>query len=61
MHFLPKANPLYEQISADKVVIPEILEKLGKGHFTGYLSHTAEGFEAFCEGSKLDISNCVSV
>jgi len=52
MHFLPKANPLYEQISADKVVIPDILDKLGKGHFTGYLSHTAAGFEAYCIFAK---------
>jgi hypothetical protein len=52
MHFLPKANPLYEQISADKVIIPEILEKLGKGHFTGYLSHTAPDFEAYCIFAK---------
>jgi hypothetical protein len=52
MHFLPKANPLYEQISADKVVIPDILEKLGKGLFTGYLSHTCEGFEAYCIFAK---------
>lgn len=52
MHFLPKANPLYEQISADKVVIPDILEKLGKGHFTGYLSHTAPGFESYCIFAK---------
>jgi hypothetical protein len=52
MHFLPKANPLYEQISADKVIIPDILEKLGKGHFTGYLSHTALGFEAYCIFAK---------
>jgi hypothetical protein len=52
MHFLPKANPLYEQISADKVVIPEILEKLGNGHFTGYLSYTSTGFEAYCIFAK---------
>lgn len=52
MHFLPKANPLYEQISADKVMIPDILEKLGKGHFTGYLSHTSAGFEAYCIFAK---------
>jgi len=52
MHFLPKANPLYEQISADKVIIPEILEKLGKGHFTGYLSHTVAGFESYCVFAK---------
>jgi hypothetical protein len=52
MHFLPKANPLYERISADKVVIPEVLEKLGKGGFTGYLSHLAPGFESFCIFAK---------
>lgn len=52
MHFLPKANPLYEQISADKVIIPDILEKLGKGHFTGYLSHSAADFEAYCIFAK---------
>lgn len=52
MHFLPKANPLYEQISADKVIIPDILEKLGKGHFTGYLSYTATNFEAYCIFAK---------
>src|SRR5512133_34671 len=52
MHFLPKANPLYEQISAEKVIIPDILEKLGKGHFTGYLSHTAADFEAYCIFAK---------
>ena len=52
MHFLPKANPLYEQISADKIVLPDVLEKLGKGGFTGYLSHTAPGFEAFCVFAK---------
>jgi hypothetical protein len=52
MHFLPKANPLYEQISADKIVLPDVLEKLGKGGFTGYLSHTAPSFEAFCIFAK---------
>jgi hypothetical protein len=48
MYFLPKANPLYEQISTDKVFLPELLEKLAKGHFTGYLNHTAPGFESYC-------------
>ena len=48
MHFLPKANPLYEQISADKVILPDILVKLAKGLFTGYLSYTAPGFESYC-------------
>jgi len=47
MYFLPKANPLYEQISTDKVLLPDLLEKLAKGHFTGYLNHTAPGFESY--------------
>jgi hypothetical protein len=47
MYFLPKANPLYEQISTEKVHLPELLEKLAKGHFTGYLNHTAPGFESY--------------
>jgi hypothetical protein len=52
MHFLPKANPLYEKISAAKMVIPDVLGKLGNGGFTGYLSHTAVGFEAYCIFAK---------
>ncbi len=52
MYFLPKTNPLYERISAEKLVIPDVLEKLGKGGFTGYLSHTASGFEAYCIFAK---------
>jgi len=52
MYFLPKANPLYEQITTDKVLLPELLEKLGKGHFTGYLNHAAPGFESYCVFAK---------
>lgn len=47
MHFLPKANPLYEKISADKVTIPDVLEKLGTGGFTGYVQHSAPKFEFY--------------
>ncbi len=52
MYFLPKANPLYEQIAAEKVVLPGILEKLAKGQFTGYLSHVAQDFESYCIFAK---------
>jgi hypothetical protein len=52
MYFLPKANPLYEQLSTEKVLLPELLEKLGKGHFTGYFNHTAPGFESYCIFAK---------
>jgi hypothetical protein len=52
MYFLPKANPLYENISTEKVLLPDLLEKLGKGHFTGYLNHSAPGFESYCIFAK---------
>lgn len=48
MRFLPQANPLYQHIPTTKVVLPDILDKLGKGGFTGYLSHTCQNFEAYC-------------
>ena len=48
MRFLPKANPLYEKISASNIVIPDVLAKLGHGGFTGYLSHVAGGYEFYC-------------
>lgn len=47
MRFLPKANPLYEKISANKIVIPDVLEKLGNGGFTGYIHHTAPQFDFY--------------
>lgn len=47
MRFLPKANPLYEKIAANKIVIPDVLEKLGNGGFTGYIHHTAPKFEFY--------------
>jgi hypothetical protein len=47
MRFLPKANPLYEKIPANKIVIPDVLEKLGNGGFTGYIHHAAPDFEFY--------------
>lgn len=44
MCFLPKANPLYEKISANNIVVSDVLEKLGSGGFTGYINHSAPGF-----------------
>ena len=52
MHFLPKANPLYEHIPAQKVLISDVLEKLGKGGFTGYLSYSSTTFESYCIFAK---------
>lgn len=48
MYFLPRANPLYEKISAKKLVVPDVLVKLGKGSFTGYLSYCVAGLEIYC-------------
>lgn len=56
MRFLPKANPLYEKISAKNIVIPDVLEKLGSGGFTGYINHSAPCFEfwgVFAKGKLL--------
>ncbi|MFA7402828.1 MAG: hypothetical protein WC007_02450, partial [Pelobacteraceae bacterium] len=47
MRFLPKANPLYEKISAHNIVVPDVLEKLGNGGFTGYVHHSASEFEFY--------------
>lgn len=40
MFLLPKGNPLYENIATSKVKLPEVLEKLKGGAFTGYLNFT---------------------
>jgi hypothetical protein len=40
MFLLPKGNPLHENIPVTKVRLPEILEKLKAGSFTGYLNFT---------------------
>ena len=56
MRVLPKANPLYEKISANKIVIPDVLEKLGNGGFTGYIHYSAPEYEfygVFAKGKLL--------
>lgn len=52
MRFLPQANPLYQHIPTTNVVLPEILNKLGNGGFTGYLHQTSQDFEAYCIFAK---------
>ncbi len=52
MRFLPTVNPLYKNISATKIIIPDLLEKLAKSDFTGYLSHLAPDFESCCVFGK---------
>lgn len=56
MRFLPKVNPLYEKISAGNIIIPDVLEKLGNGGFTGYVQHSVPEFEfhgIFAKGKLL--------
>jgi hypothetical protein len=55
MFLLPKGNPLYENIAGNKVKLPEVLEKLQFGGFTGYLHFRFVGVEAILifEGGKL--------
>lgn len=56
MRFLPKVNPLYEKVSCAQISIPDVLEKLGSGGFTGYIHHTApehEFYGVFANGKLL--------
>lgn len=52
MRFLPQANPLYQKLSTSKVVLPDILDKLGKGGFTGYLHQYVENTQGYCIYAK---------
>ncbi len=60
MFLLPKGNPLYENVAAAKINLPEILEKLKAGSFTGYLSFSfpASKVILFFEGGKLISAMC---
>lgn len=55
MFLLPKGNPLYENIAGNKVKLPEVLEKLQFGGFTGYLDFKFLDAEVILlfEGGKL--------
>jgi len=61
MSLLPNANPLYEKIPARKLVPPEVLNKLGKGGFSGNFRYSDADFEADCifiKGILICISAC---
>jgi hypothetical protein len=60
MFLLPKGNPLYENIAAAKVKLPELLDKLKNGGFTGYLNFffPAANVILFFEGGKLISTMC---
>ena len=38
MFLLPKGNPLFENLAATKLILPEVMTKLSSGGFTGYAS-----------------------
>lgn len=38
MFLLPKGNPLFENLAATKLKLPEVMTKLSNGNFTGYAS-----------------------
>ena len=48
MFFLPRLNPLYENVAANRVNVPDMLDKLGKGGFTGCMIYTSTAFEFCC-------------
>jgi hypothetical protein len=55
MFQLPKGNPLFENLAASKLSLPEVSGKLSNGSFTGYASFdfpTAQGILVF-ESGKL--------
>lgn len=55
MFLLPKGNPLYENIPVAKINLPEMLDKLNFGGFTGYLRFTFPASQGvfFFESGKL--------
>lgn len=60
MFLLPKGNPLYENVAAAKVKLPELLDKLKGGGFTGYLNFVFPSASVilFFEGGKLISTMC---
>jgi len=58
MVILPQSNPLYEQIPIHKTKLPDMLNKMAGGGFTGYLScqsPMAEAYALFAKGSLISI------
>lgn len=55
MFLLPKGNPLFENLAASKLKLPEVLTKLSNGNFTGYASFVFQSSTAILvfEAGKL--------
>lgn len=53
---LPRSNPLYENIPAATINLPDTLKKMGAGGFTGYLGYgstSAEAYFIFIKGALI--------
>lgn len=61
MHLLPKANPLKENLQANKSVVSNVLQKLASEDFTGYMNLRAPGYDAFCIFSLGNMVSVVSI
>ena len=58
MVVLPRSNPVYENISSEKINLPDALKRMGDGGFTGYLgfaSPVAEAFILYVKGAMISI------
>jgi hypothetical protein len=55
MFLLPKGNPLFENLAATKLKLPEVISKLSTGNFTGYASFVFQSSTAILvfESGKL--------
>ena len=56
MLILPRSNPLYENLSVQRVNLPDAMKKMGAGGFTGYLgygSNSSEGYFIFIKGALI--------
>ena len=57
MLILPQSNPLYQQIPSHHINLPDVLNKMGSGGFSGYLGYastTVEAYVLFAKGALID-------
>lgn len=44
---LPRSNILYENLPVEKISLPDAIQKMGAGGFTGYMDYTCSNLEAY--------------
>ncbi len=47
MLILPRSNLLYENLSVEKISLPDAIQKMGTGGFTGYMGYRSGNSEAY--------------